>query len=78
MSKEIKDVVKKTYTEVVTSGNNAGCGCGPSSCGSPIQDWTLNESYDAVDGYAQEADYALGCGIPTKDAKIKKSIYNQN
>lgn len=71
MSKEIKDSVKKTYTEVVTSGNNAGCGCGPSSCGSQLQDWTLSESYEKVDGYSEEADYALGCGIPTKDAKIK-------
>jgi ubiquinone/menaquinone biosynthesis C-methylase UbiE len=72
MSKEIKDSVKKTYTAVVSSGNNAGCACGPSSCDSPVQNWTLSESYEAVEGYTEEADYALGCGIPTKDANIKK------
>ena len=69
MSKEIKEAVKKTYTEVVNSG--VGCGC-VTSCNSPVQDWSLSESYDAVEGYAEEADYALGCGIPTKDAKIKQ------
>lgn len=75
MSQEIKEVVKKAYTEVVQSGE-AGCGCGP-SCGSPIQDiidekWTLSESYSKVDGYEAEADYALGCGLPTQDAKINE------
>lgn len=70
MSQEIKEHVKEAYTRVAHSG--AGCGCGPTSCGSPAQDWTLSESYSKVDGYKAEADYALGCGIPTEHAKIKK------
>ncbi len=74
MSQEIKEVVKHTYTEVVNS--EPGCGCGP-CCGSPIQevidqDWSLSESYSAVEGYEPKADYALGCGIPTEHAKIKE------
>ena len=74
MSQEIKDVVKKTYTEVANVG--PGAGCGPACC-SPIQDviegdWSMSESYAAIDGYEADADYALGCGIPTKDAKIKE------
>ncbi len=68
MSKEIKEAVKKTYTEVVNSKDN----CCTTSCCSPAQDWRINESYEAIEGYAEEADYALGCGIPTKDAKIKE------
>jgi len=73
MSEEIKDSVKKAYTEVVNSG--PGCGCGPAT-GSPIQEiiegeWSMSESYSALDGYEEEADYALGCGLPTQQAKIK-------
>jgi arsenite methyltransferase len=67
MSKEIKEVVKKTYTEAVT--NSAGCGCAPTCC-SPSGDNTFNESYTEIEGYAADADYGLGCGIPTEFAKI--------
>ncbi len=70
MSKEIKEHVKEAYTRVVNAG--AGCGCGPTSCGSPAQDWTLSESYSKIEGYEADAGYALGCGIPTKDANIKE------
>ncbi len=70
MSQEIKEHVKEAYTRVANSG--AGCGCGPTSCGSPAQDWTLSESYETVEGYEADADYALGCGIPTEYAKIKE------
>ena len=74
MSEQIKESVRKAYTQVAESG--PGCGCGP-TCGSPIQDtidqnWTLSESYSQVEGYEEDADYALGCGIPTQDAKIKE------
>lgn len=73
MSEEIKELVRKAYTEVAHSG--PGCGCGPTA-GSPIQEvidqnWTLSESYSEIKGYEEDADYALGCGIPTQDAKIK-------
>ena len=70
MSQEIKEHVKEAYTRVANSG--AGCGCGPTSCGSPAQDWTLSENYSKVEGYEADADYALGCGIPTEHANIKE------
>lgn len=70
MSKKIKEQVKEIYTRVAHSG--AGCGCGPTVSNSPISDWTLSESYDKVEGYEVDADYGLGCGIPTKDANIKE------
>ncbi|MDO5980257.1 arsenite methyltransferase [Flavivirga spongiicola] len=69
MSKQIKDVVKKAYTDVISAGS--GCGCGP-TCGTPDLDWTLSESYDSVNGYEAEADYGLGCGIPTEYANINE------
>ena len=68
MSEEIKEVVKRTYTEALN--NDSGC-CGPSCC-TPEQDVAFNESYSNIEGYEQDADYALGCGIPTEFAKIKE------
>jgi len=68
MSEEIKEVVKRTYTEAVTK--DSGC-CGPACC-TPEQDVAFNEDYSKLEGYDQDADYALGCGIPTEFAKIKE------
>ncbi len=70
MSKEIKDAVKRTYTNVVKSGTD--CCVGSSCCNPPIQDWTISENYEELEGYEKEADYALGCGIPTNGAQIKQ------
>ena len=67
MSEEIKEIVKRTYTEAVTK--DSGC-CGPSCC-SPAQEVGFNEDYSNLEGYDQDADYGLGCGIPTEFAKIK-------
>jgi len=68
MSKELKEVVKRTYTQALL--NKDGCGCSTTCC-SPEQEVTFNESYLYIDGYLPEADFALGCGIPTEFAKIK-------
>lgn len=73
-SKEIKEEVKSRYTKIV-SGKNEGCGCIPSSCCGPVQIdgislTTMNESYDNIEGHVPEADYQLGCGIPTEFANI--------
>lgn len=69
MKTNIKEVVKKIYTEAVT--NNTGC-CGTSCC-TPTQGITfLKENYKDVSGYEEIADYGLGCGLPTEIANIKK------
>jgi len=70
MSKEIKEIVKETYTRVLDAG--VGCGCGPTASNPPIENWSLSESYEKIEGYEKEADYALGCGIPTEHAKISE------
>ena len=67
MIDQIKEEVKAKYTEVLTT--NQGCGCGPSCCDDNSSD-SLNESYEQLDGYFEDADYSLGCGIPTEFAKI--------
>ncbi len=68
MTKKIKDLVKETYTAAIQS--NSGC-CGSSCCASE-NDTNFSESYDGIDGYNQQADYGLGCGLPTEFANIKK------
>lgn len=70
MSQEIKEVVKKTYTDVLDS-SRGGC-CAPSSCCTPDLEWDISESYSSIEGYEADADYALGCGLPTEHANIKK------
>ena len=63
----IKESVKKAYTEVLEE-RGSGC-CGTDCCSSGD---TMAEDYSAQEGYVKEADYALGCGIPTKFADIKE------
>lgn len=62
----IKESVKKAYTEVLEE-RSSGC-CGTDCCSSTE---SMAEDYSNLEGYVQDADYALGCGIPTKFADIK-------
>lgn len=66
-AEEIKEMVKAKYTEVIEQ--NISC-CGDDCC-MPDGSSTFSEDYSQLDGYEAEADYSLGCGIPTEHAKIK-------
>ncbi len=68
MSEKIKEIVKKTYTDAVTKDTDC---CSTSCCGI-IEEATFSESYSHIEGYEKDADYGLGCGIPTEFAKIKE------
>jgi arsenite methyltransferase len=57
----LKEAVRLRYAAVVESG----CGCGGS------KSKPLVEGYENLEGYAPEADYGLGCGLPTQHAGIK-------
>ena len=71
MSK-IKEIVKENYGEIVKENNSNGC-CGPDCCGPTDETITeFSEDYSNLDGYFQDADYGLGCGIPTSVAGIKE------
>ncbi len=61
MKKDIKKIVKDTYTQVLTKSTG---------CCSPKVETTFHQSYDHLEGYVPEADYNLGCGLPTEFAKI--------
>lgn len=69
---KIKEVVKKSYANIVTKSNNCGCSC---NCGS----YSDNEQIAKSIGYsereinlASEANLGLGCGNPVAMSKIKE------
>jgi len=64
---EIKEKVKERYGQIATETSccSSGCCCTGSSN-------TMAEDYNGINGYNPDADLGLGCGLPTKFAKIKK------
>lgn len=69
MEKDLKQIVKDKYTEVVTAKKSC---CEPSCC-SPVDELSfIGDSYENLEGYVADADYGLGCGIPTETAGIRR------
>lgn len=69
----IKKMVQERYAEAIqhTKAENASSCCG-SACGCNTSDLSIMaEDYSHLDGYVPEADYALGCGIPTEAAQLR-------
>lgn len=67
---QIKETVKKAYTSVLTERNSGCCGTDCCSTGESMAD-----DYTTLDGYVAEADYGLGCGIPTEYANMKEGDF---
>jgi arsenite methyltransferase len=71
---DIKEIVKQKYGAIAEQSkeqNQSSC-CG-STCGcSNVEFTVMAEDYSMLPGYAPEADLALGCGLPTEFARIKK------
>lgn len=68
----VKETVREAYTKVVKGSETSVC-CGPTCC-TPTTDAidAFNDSYEHLKGYIPEADYGLGCGLPTEIANIKE------
>lgn len=70
---EIKNAVKEKYGAIAAgSEKNCGCSCG---CGPqfPKIDYSImSDSYNEVDGYMEDADLGLGCGIPTEFVNLRE------
>lgn len=65
---DLKDVVKKKYAEIVTKNT---CCC--TTARSEADDtYVMKEDYSGMEGYVEEADYNLGCGVPTRHAEINE------
>lgn len=72
-SESIKEMVKQKYAEIANQDktSNASSCCGATaSCGDVYT--IMSDEYDGINGYNQEADLGLGCGLPTAFALIKK------
>ena len=71
---EIKRIVKEKYGDIARNSKDTGCGC---SCGcgpnNKIVDYSMmSDDYSKLDGYAENADLGLGCGLPTEYANLNK------
>jgi arsenite methyltransferase len=71
---EMKELVKEKYSAIANQSkiqNESSC-CGATACcGDEVYN-IMADDYTALEGYNQEADLGLGCGLPTAFAKIRK------
>lgn len=70
---ELKDIVKQKYSEIAlqTKATNEASCCGSTCCSTEVYN-IMSDSYADLTGYTPDADLGLGCGLPTRFAKIKK------
>lgn len=66
----VKQVVREKYAQIAASRHGGGC-CGGTAC-DPVGGEGFAEDYSSLDGYVPEADLGLGCGLPTRDAVIRR------
>ena len=70
---EIKEMVRQKYNEIALQDketNQSSC-CGSGGCTTEVYR-IMSEEYNELDGYNPDADLGLGCGLPTRYAKIRK------
>ncbi|HEU5053291.1 MAG TPA: arsenite methyltransferase [Hanamia sp.] len=70
---ELKEMVRQKYAEIALQDkeiNQSSC-CGSGCCSDEVY-YIMSEDYDQLAGYNPDADLGLGCGLPTKFAKIRK------
>ncbi|HET6528391.1 MAG TPA: arsenite methyltransferase [Balneolaceae bacterium] len=71
---ELKQAVKEKYAQISEQpkSENEGSCCG-SGCGCETVDYAVfADDYSTIEGYDQDADLGLGCGLPTEFAHISK------
>ncbi|MCU0322742.1 MAG: arsenite methyltransferase, partial [Chitinophagaceae bacterium] len=70
---ELKEIVKQKYSEIALQDkatNQSSC-CGAGGCSIEVYN-IMSDDYTTLEGYHEDADLGLGCGLPTQFAKIKK------
>lgn len=72
-NEQIKEMVKQKYSEIALQEKdvNASSCCGSGGCSTEVYN-IMSDEYDDLEGYTSDADLGLGCGLPTKFAKIKQ------
>lgn len=70
---ELKDIVKSRYAKIAEQGKaeNAASCCGATTPSNKIYNIMMDD-YSETQGYIEDADLGLGCGLPTQFAKIKR------
>ena len=68
---ELKKIVREKYGKIASNSDNNGTCCSTGCCCGGETN-IMYEDYDGLNGYNPDADLGLGCGLPTKFAKIKK------
>ncbi len=67
---EIKQIVKEKYGSIAkTAGLSQDCGC---ACSPDVNFSIMADDYSKLEGYVEDADLNLGCGLPTQFAGIKE------
>ncbi len=71
--KELKKVVKERYAQIAEQGKaeNASSCCGATNSSDKVYNIMVDD-YTGTQGYTEEADLGLGCGLPTQFANIQK------
>ena len=69
----LKNVVKDKYTQIAEQGKaeNAASCCGATDSSVEVYN-IMTDDYTTTEGYIEDADLGLGCGLPTQFAKIKR------
>jgi ubiquinone/menaquinone biosynthesis C-methylase UbiE len=70
---ELKDIVKDRYARIAEQGKdeNASSCCGATTPSNKVYN-VMMDDYSETNGYVEDADLGLGCGLPTQFAQIKK------
>ncbi len=73
IEKELKKIVKDRYAKIALQDKtvNASSCCGATTPTNKVYN-IMMEDYSEMEGYNEEADLGLGCGLPTQFAKISK------
>jgi len=72
----IKEYIQQKYAEIALQSkeNNAASCCGAGGCSTEVYN-IMTDDYSKLEGYNPDADLALGCGLPTAFAGIKKGDF---
>lgn len=72
-NEDLKNQVKEKYAEIANQplqDNLSSCCGATSSCSTEVYN-IMADDYTKLEGYNQDADLGLGCGLPTEYANIK-------
>lgn len=72
-SEKLKEIVREKYSQIAKQEktvNQSSC-CGSGAVSGEVYN-IMTDDYTGLEGYSQDADLGLGCGLPTQFAQIEK------